>query len=154
MPDVLIVKSDTGHLSGLSAKDHRAYQKFKSVVTGMEPGETMQFSYRLPRSPQHHRYFFARVNDLLGRQEVFSDLDHLMIFLKVGAGFVDFMPGPDGQLVAVPKSIKWIELDEKEFTEVRMAMWDFLWTEQAQAALWPHLGADQRYACVDSWSRG
>lgn len=153
MPDVLIVKSETGNLSGLSAKDHRAYEKFKRVVTGMEPGETMQFSYRLPRSPQHHKFFFARVNDLLGRQEVFADLDHLMVFLKVGAGFVDFMPGPSGQLVAVPKSIKWIELDEKEFTEVRQAIWDFLWTEQAQAALWPHLGADQRYACVDSWSR-
>ena len=60
----------------------------------------------------------------------------------------------NGQLVAVPKSIAWHTLDEREFTEVRMAMQNFLWTQQAQAALWPHLDADQRYAMVDAWSRG
>jgi hypothetical protein len=154
MPECLIFKDETGKLAGHGAKGHRAYEKFRRVVAGLEPGEMIQFTYKLPRSPQHHRYVFARLSALFDMQESFTDFDQLLVFLKVGAGFVDFMPGPGGQLVAVPKSIAWAELEEKDFTEVRQAMWDFLWTEQAQAALWPHLDANQRYACVDSWSRG
>lgn len=154
MPECLIVKNENGKVEGFGAKGHRAFQKFRRVVAEMALGETIQFTYRLPRSPQHHRYVFARLSALFDMQETFADFDHLMVFLKVGAGFVDFMPGPDGKLVAVPKSIAWIELEEKDFTEVRQAIWDFLLTEQAQAALWPHLSKDQRYACIDSWSRG
>lgn len=153
MVDCVIVKDETGHLSGLGETNRRRYEKFKRVVTGLVPGETVQFSYRLPRSPQHHRYVFARLQALFERQESFADLEHLLVFLKVGAGFVEFMPGPNGQLVAVPKSIAWERLDEKEFTEVRESIWQFLWTKPAQQALWPHLSPDRRYAMVDQWVR-
>jgi hypothetical protein len=96
---------------------------------------------------------FARLQALFDRQESFADLEHLLVFLKVGAGFVEFLPGPNGQLVAVPKSIAWEKLDEKEFTEVRERIWNFLWTKPAQQALWPHLSAEQRYAMLEQWNR-
>lgn len=151
MPECIVMKDNTGKLAGLDDTSRRRYEKFKRVVMGLEPGETMLFSYRLPRSPQHHRYVFARLQALFERQESFADLEHLMVFLKVGAGFVEFLPGPNGQLVAVPKSIAWERLDEKEFTEVREAIWQFLWTKPAQQALWPHLSPERRNAMVEQW---
>lgn len=154
MPEIVVMRGNDGKLCGLGEKHHASLVKFKRMLHAAAPGETFAFSYKVPRSPQHHRWFFARVNELLGMQETFTDMEHLMVFLKVGAGFVEFMPGTDGQLVAVPKSIAWHTLDEREFTEVRMAMQNFLWTQQAQAALWPHLNPDQRYAMVDAWIRG
>lgn len=154
MPEIVVVKGNDGKLCGLGHKYSASLAKFRRTLDAAEIGQTFSFSYKLPRSPQHHSWFFARVNDLLDMQESFADLEHLMVFLKVGAGFVEFMPGTDGQLVAVPKSIAWHTLDERGFTEVRMAMQNFLWTPRAQAALWPHLDADQRYAMVDQWRRG
>lgn len=153
MPELVIFKGETGELEGFGEKGRRAWAKFRKIVAELEIGETMQFSWRMPRSPQHHRFVFARLQALFERQETFGDLEHLLVFLKVGAGFVEFMPGPGGQPVAVPKSIAWDRLDEQEFIEVKRAIWDFLWTEAAQTALWPHLDDHQRYAMVDQWVR-
>lgn len=153
MPECLVFKDETGRLSGMGETNRRRYDKFKRVLGEMPPGATMHFAYKLPRSPQHHRYVFARLAALFERQESFEDLDHLLVFLKVGSGFVEFLPGPAGQLVAVPKSIAWEKLDEKEFTEVRERIWQFLWTKPAQQALWPHLTPERRYAMVEQWAR-
>lgn len=154
MPEIVVMRGNDGKLQGVGSKYNASLIKFRRMLEEAEPGETYHFSYRCPRSPQHHRWFFARVNELLEMQETFADIEHLLVFLKVGAGFVEFLPGSDGQLVAVPKSIAWHTLDEREFTETRIAMQTFLWTDAAQAALWPHLNTDQRYAMVDAWSRG
>lgn len=151
MPDIVIYKDDAGQLEGFGEKGRRAWLKFRKLVAELEPGEMLQFGYRMPRSPKHHRFVFARLQALFERQESFGDLDHLLTFLKVGAGWVDFMPGPDGQLVAVPKSIDWANLDEQGFIEVKRGIWDFLWTEAAQAALWPHLTPAKRHTMVHQW---
>ena len=152
MPELVIVKDDTGQLEGLGEKGRRAWLKFRKVVSDLEPGETMEFSYRLPRSPQHHKFFFARLQALFERQEAFENVEHLLTFLKVGAGLVDWMASPRG-LVAVPQSIAWINLDEQQFIEATRAIRDFLWTDAAQAALWPHLSEQRRYQMVDQWVR-
>ena len=86
MSDLVIFKDATGRLEGFGEKGRRAWAKFKKIIEGLEVGETMQFGYRLPRSPNHHKFVFARFQALLERQETFSDLDHLIVFLKVGAG--------------------------------------------------------------------
>ena len=101
MPELIVYRDEQGKLQGLGEKGRRAWEKFRRVVEGLEVGETMGFSYRLPRSPQHHRFFFARLAELFERQERFDDEDRLLEWLKVGAGFVDLMPGRDGVLVAI-----------------------------------------------------
>ena len=153
MSELVIFKNEQGRLEGFGEKGRRAYEKFRKVLAGLEVGETVGFAYKLPRSPQHHRFVFARLQALLDRQETFQDIDHLLVFLKVGAGFVEFMHGPSGELVAVPKSINWANLEEQDFIEAKRLIWDFLWTDVAQAALWPHLDVDKRYAMVDQWVR-
>lgn len=152
MPDLIICKDNTGQLEGFGEKGRRAWLKFRKTVAELEPGETMEFSYRLPRSPQHHKFFFARLQVLFERQEAFEDVERLLTFLKVGAGLVDFMPSPRG-LVAVPQSIAWVNLDEQQFVEATRAIRDFLWTDVAQAALWPHLSEQRRYQMVEQWHR-
>ena len=151
MPDLVVFRAEDGKLQGLGEKGRRAWEKFRRVVEGLEVGETMGFSYRLPRSPNHHRFFFARLAELFARQERFDDDERLLEWLKVGAGFVDLMPGPDGALVAMPKSISWVTLDEQGFIEVHRAIRDFLMTPRAQEYLWPHLAPHARNQMVEGF---
>lgn len=153
MPELIIFKDESGKLSGMGEKGRRAYLKFRKIIEEMTVGETMKFSWRMPRSPDHHRYMFAKITGLFERQESFADFDRFMDFLKVGAGHIDLFPGMDGALVAVPKSINWEKLDEQGFIEMTRSMNDFLWTPQAQQCLWPHLTTERRYQCIDGWHR-
>lgn len=153
MPELVIYKDETGRLTGMGEKGRRAWSKFRKIIEELEIGETLQFSWRMPRSPQHHRFFFAKRASLFERQEAFDDIDRMTEWLKVGSGFCDLLPGRDGVLCAIPKSIAWHNLDEQGFIEFTRALNDFLWTEHAQAVLWPHLDEHQRYECVESWHR-
>ena len=151
MTALVIYKAEDGKLDGLGEKGRRAYAKFRKMIEELSVGQTLGFSYVLPRSPPHHKYFFAKLTGLFERQEQFTDFDRLMDFLKVGAGHVDLFPGQNGVFVAVPKSINWEKLEEQGFVEFHRAMNDFLWTPYAQAALWPHVNAEQRYRCIECW---
>ena len=154
MSELVIFKGADGKLEGWGEKGRRAFQKFRKIIAELEVGETVQFSYRLPRSPRHHRFFFARLAELFDCQERFASVEHLLEWLKVGAGHVDFLPGQDGVPCAIPRSIAWHNLDEQGFIEFTRAMNDFLWTPHAQAVLWPHLDERQRWAMVDQWFQG
>lgn len=153
MADVVIYKDETGRMVGLGEKGRRAFEKFERKVQELEVGETMKFSYALPRSRPHHGFFFAKLTGLLERQERFNTKEELLEWIKVGAGHVDFMPGALGELVAMPRSINWITLEEQDFIEFHRAMNDFLWTEHAMAYLWPHLRFEHAYLCIDHWHR-
>jgi hypothetical protein len=148
---MVIYRAEDGKLAGFGERGRRAWLKFIKKVQELEIGETLQFEYRLPRSPVHHSFFFLKLTGLFERQERFDDLDRMLDWLKVGAGHVDLLPGRDGQMVAIPKSIAWHKLEEQEFIEFCRAMNDFLWTPYAQEALWPHLKVEQRYECIDNW---
>lgn len=149
MSDVVLVKGNDGKLQGLGDKGQRAYSKFRRKVESMEPGETLQFSWREPRSPRHHALFFAKLHALLDRQEQFDSADKLRAWLTVGAGYADFVPGPSGRMVALPQSIAWDRLDEAEFGELHRLVDAFLWTDHARAFLWGHLTSQQSYDMVD-----
>lgn len=153
MSALVVFKNDCGKLEGWGEKGRRAWAKFTKIVSELEVGETLSFEYRLPRSPQHHKFFFAKRASLFERQEAFDDIERMTEWLKVGSGFCDLLPGVDGVPCAIPRSIAWHNLDEQGFIEFTRAMNDFLWTAHAQAVLWPHLDSDQRYVCIDSWYR-
>lgn len=153
MADFVIVRKEDGELDGLGEKGRRAWAKFCKLMRELEVGETLKFSYHLPRSPRHHRFFFAKMTGLLERQEQFVELNDLLEWLKVGAGHVTFMPGSKGELIAMPESIAWHKLEEQDFIEFHRAVNDFLWSEHAMAYLWPHLSFERAYTCVDHWHR-
>lgn len=135
----MIVKTDAGRLEGFGEKGQRAYAKWRNKVENMEVGETLQFSWKQPRSPRFHRMFFGMLGVLFDQQEQFADVDQLRAWLTVGAGYCEFVPGPKGRMVALPKSIAWTSMDDNEFRELVVAVWQFIRTEHAQRFLWPHL---------------
>jgi hypothetical protein len=149
MSEVIVVKGEDGKLQGFGDKGGRAYGKFLARVRDMAIGETLQFSYREPRSPQHHRLFFAKLHALADRQEQFDTEDKLRAWLTVGAGFCDFVPGPSGRMVALPQSIAFAQLDEIEFGDLHAKVDAFLWKPHARHFLWPWLSDQQSYELVD-----
>jgi len=153
MTTVTVFKDNHGKLAGWGDKGGRAYAKFLRTVKAMENGEMMTFSFALPRSPVHHKFFFWKLRGLFKRQELFADEKDLRDWLTTGAGYCTLIAGPNGALVALPQSLKFDELEEAEFTEMTRQVSDFMWTEGAQASLWPHLTSEQRHEQVDGWHK-
>ena len=154
MSRLVITKGPDGKLCGLDAVGQRAYLKFKAAVAALGPGETMGFTYRLPRSPRHHAFLFAKLQALLERTEVFHELDKLRSWLVLGAGYCDYVPGLDGKPNAIPRSMDFDSMDEGEFSELHRAIDHFLWTEHAQAVLWPELSPQRRWDCMEAFMEG
>lgn len=150
MSEVVVTKGEDGKLHGFGEKGDRAWRKFMATIKALEIGATMQFKFWLPRSPRHHRLFFAKLGALADMQEQFKDADRLRQWLTVGAGFADFLPGPTGRMVAIPQSIAWHKLDEADFSDLHQKVDAFLWTDHARRFLWPHLNDAQTYAMVEA----
>lgn len=150
MSKVVLTIDERGKLAGLGEKGARAWAKFRKQVDGMAHGDTLEFEWRAPRSPAHHRMFFGQVGTLFESQEQFDDADKLRQWLTVGAGYCDFVPGPNGRMVALPKSINWAAMDEAEFGELHAAVLTFLWTKHARQFLWPHLSEQQTWDAVQT----
>lgn len=149
MSALVVVKGDDGRLQGFGEKGARAWAKFRARVDGMAIGETLSFQWREPRSQKHHAFFFGKLAALLERQEQFEDVDKLRAWLVVGAGYCDFVPGPNGRMVALPQSINWVNLDEADFADLHGKVDAFLWTEHARKFLWGHLSNEQSYELID-----
>lgn len=150
MSQVVIVKTDAGKLEGFGEKGRRAYAKWQSKVKAMEIGETLEFTWKSPRSPKFHRMFFGMLGALFDQQEQFADVDQLRAWLTVGAGYCEFVPGPKGRMVALPKSIAWVAMDDSDFRELVDAVWAFLRTAHAQNFLWPHLDSARTSEMVEA----
>jgi hypothetical protein len=149
MPTVTLHIGDSGKLEGLSEKDRKAYAKFRQRLERLGDS-SLTFTWREPRSGPFHRRFFAMVNALLEAQEQFQDVDHMLTWLKVGAGYADLVPGPKGKPVAMAKSIKWDKLDQAEFEPIANAIFGFTYSTYATRFLWPHLSDEDGYQMVDS----
>ena len=151
MSKVIIRKNEQGRLEGLDPAGQRAYSKWRKLVLDLPVGQTLSFAYRMPRSPGHHRLFFAKLQSLLGRTEAFADLDNLRYWIVMGAGYFDLVPGFDGQPNAIPRSLDFDTMDEAEFSELHRSVDTLLWTTRAQATLWPAADEETRYRCVESF---
>lgn len=151
MPSITVFKGKNGKLAGFGEKGSRAYAKFRRTLADLESGQTLTFSFKIPRSPVHHRYFFWKLGGLFKRQEKFTDDKWLREWLTMGAGFCDMMPGADGVLMMMPRSLNFDDMDEAEFVELHRQINDFMWTERAQAFLWPHLTPARRHDVVQQW---
>ena len=151
MSAVVLTRGEDGKLQGLGEKGERAYAKFRARVDSLAVGDTLHFEWREPRSPAHHRLFFAKLHALADRQEQFEDADKLRHWLTVGAGYCDFVPGPTGRMVALPQSIAWHSLDEADFADLHAKVDGFLWSEHARRFLWPHLSNEASYALMQQF---
>lgn len=138
MPTVTLHIGESGKLEGLSERDRKAYAKFRARLEALGDG-SITFSWKEPRSGPYHRRFFAMVNRVFESQEQFQEAEHLLTWLKVGAGFADFVPGPKGKPVAMARSIGWERIDQIEFESIAQAIWKFFRSTYATRFLWPWL---------------
>ena len=139
-----------GMVDGLGEINRRKWRRFMATLFRMEPGEMATIKTHKARSGPFHRRHMALEQRVFDAQERFTDFERgFRDWLKVGAGFVDLLPGRDGVPVAIPRSIAWHSLDEQEFIEFTRAMNDFLATSYAQAVLWPHLLPSARHRMLE-----
>jgi hypothetical protein len=147
---VILCIDERGKLAGIDDKNDRAYGRFRKKLENLRPGDTLAFDFKIPRSPKFHRLHFVMLGAFFATQEVFDEDERMRKWMEVGAGHVDFMPGPDGQLVALPKSISYESLDDEEFHAVHESVKAFMRSPQAYRYLWPHLNDEGREAMVEA----
>ena len=150
MTTLTITRDDTGKLVGCGEKDKKAYAAFQRRVHELQPGEIYQLTVWFPRNQKLHGLHFALLTTVFDNQEQFTDPDQLRAWLQVGAGHCEFVPGPKGRMVALPKSISFRALDDVEFQAHHEAVKDFLRTPYASAFLWGHLSDQEQAAMVDT----
>lgn len=131
-------------VDGVREEDKRAWRKFWKKIAEAEAGEIFTFDFWFERSGGYHRRHFAMIGRLYRAQERFGDFEGMRLWLKIGAGFVDWHPGPKGGIVPIPRSISFRKLDEAGMREFHDASVAFLRTAEAQKTLWPHVKAAQR----------
>lgn len=147
--DLILRKTEQGTLEGVGERSAKAYEGWRKFVREMAPGQTCRFSWRAPRSPKFHAYFFGVLGSLFDQQEQFHKDRDLLEWVKVGAGHCTFGPGPDGRMVAIPRSISWEELGDDEFREFVDAAWAFLRSERAGFFLWPMMTPAGRSEAIE-----
>ncbi|MGL4297382.1 MAG: hypothetical protein ACRCTG_16860 [Aestuariivirga sp.] len=125
-------------LDGFGKDDRASWRRFWKRAVSMEPGEMFEVEMVFPRSGPFHRRHMALEQSVFDAQERFEDFEQLRCWMKIGAAWVTWMPGPEG-LVPIPKSISYAAADQDEFEKYHRAVVDFLRGPHAAPVLWPHL---------------
>lgn len=154
MAQITVTKNEYGKLDGFTDADQRAYAKFRASITTLEIGELFTLSAWFPRNPKLHRLHFKVMRVLFESQEQFQKLDGIRKWLYVGAGYADFLPGPTGKTVAIPKSIAYDEIDDADFSDLHAKVIDFMRSEHCRRFLWPHLEETQTYDAIEQLLAG
>lgn len=138
-----------GILDGFTKEDKRAWRRFWKRLTSAEPGEMVNIEMVFPRSGPFHRRHMAIEQAVYNAQERFTDFEQFRIWLKIGAGWVDWAPGAKGGIVPLPRSISYAKADEEEFHQYHDQVTAFLRGPHAAPYLWKHLG-EQAHDMMDT----
>jgi hypothetical protein len=133
-----------GVLDGFGQDDKRMWRRFWKRVTSAEPGEMFNVEVVSPRSGKFHRFHMALEQSLFDAQERFQDFEMFRNWLKIGAGWVEWVPGAKGGIVPLPKSISYAKADEDEFQKYHSAVIAFLHSGHPAKYLWKHLDQPAR----------
>lgn len=130
MTEMLLVKTPTGALTGLSERDQLAYKNFKTRLNALEAGEIIEIEAKLPRNSKHHRKYFALLN--LGFEHWECNRKHKTYKGKpvtkrfesfreevlILAGFFEQTFTLKGELKLIAKSIKFAKMEQPEFEDL------------------------------------
>lgn len=139
MTTILLTKDEEEHVIGLRPQDQRAWTRFQKKLVAMEAGELVTIQTRFPRNGRFHRLHFSMLGRLFDLQEAFDNDEIMRAWVYIGAGHVHWVPGLDGTLTPVPKSVAYTEADDQEFREVHTNCVKFMRSSRAREQLWPHL---------------
>lgn len=137
-------------LRGVDEKNHKRWRNFLRHVFGLEHGEIAEVGTRIPRSGPFHRYHMKIEQAVFDAQDRFAHFEQFRNWLKVGSGFCDWVAGPRGGVIPIPKSIAYAELEENEMREFHTDMLAFLRGPHAAPYLWKHLPAEKAAEMMES----
>lgn len=126
-------------LDGFGKDDRASWRRFWKRALAMKPGDMFEVEMVFPRSGPYHRRHMSLEQSVFDAQEVFEDFEAFRTWVKIGAAWVIWMPGPDGQMVPIPKSVSYASADQDEFQKFHEAVVRFLRGEHAAKTLWPHM---------------
>lgn len=128
-----------GMVDGLSVQGKKAWRRLWNRVDRLEPGEIFTIESKIQRHGPFHRRHMLIETRLFQAQERIKTFQQFRLWLKLGAGFVDWMPGPKGGVVPVPRSIDYVQCDEETMRQFHDDLIVFLREPHAAAYLWKHL---------------
>jgi hypothetical protein len=139
-----------GLVDGLGQTGRKAWRRFVNGLMKLEPGEMVEIKTHKARSGKFHRRHMVIETQVFEAQEKFEHFEQFRNWLKVGAGFCDWVPGPKGAVMPVPRSIAFDKLEEDDMRQVHDDMIAFLRTEHAGRTLWRHLAPAQRTEMIET----
>ncbi|MDM0024097.1 DUF1367 family protein [Variovorax saccharolyticus] len=139
-----------GIVDGLGERGKKQWRRLWSNLMRLEPGEMLEIKTHQARIGWYHRKHMALEQALFESQEKFEDFESFRTWLKVGAGFVDWFPGPKGGVIPVPKSIGYAKLEQGDMEQFHSDAVSFLRTEHAGKTLWRHLSEPARIEMLET----
>jgi hypothetical protein len=133
-----------GVVDGLGAKGRKAWRRFWNGLLKLEPGEIVEIRTHKERLGWYHRKHMALESRLFEAQERFESFEQFRNWIKIGAGFCDWVPGPKGAVVPIPRSIAYSKLEQGDMEQFHDDVIGFLRSPHAIKVLWPK--ADQNTA--------
>lgn len=127
------------YLDGCNDRDRKAWRTWWRSVADAPRGQYFTVSIKRQRHGAFHRLVFALMQAVAKSQDKFNDFRIFRQFVRLGAGFVDYVPNADGELIAIPKSQSFDDCSEEECRQFFDDMVAFFRTEQCHKVLWPHL---------------
>lgn len=143
-----------GIVDGLGDTGRKQWRRFWNSLFRMEAGEMVSIKTNKPRSGPFHRRHMVIETAFFEAQEKFQSFEQFRNWLKVGSAFCDWVAGPKGGVIPVPKSIAFDKLEDDEMRQVHDNMIEFLRSEHAGRALWKHLSSDAQTEMVESILKG
>ena len=157
-PDIAVTEAEReaarkvlfGHIDGLGQSGQKQWRRLFNRLMKLEPGEVVEIKTHQDRIGKYHRKHMALEQAVFEMQDRFDNFETFRDWLKIGAGFVEWCPGPKGAIVPVPKSISYAKLEQNDMERVHADMIEFLRGEHAQKALWKHLSPQGRNEMIES----
>tara|TARA_R110000822_G_scaffold11505_12_gene42042 strand:+ start:1439 stop:1900 length:462 start_codon:yes stop_codon:yes gene_type:complete len=84
-------------------------------LSNIKEGKEIMVSVSVPRSPQHHRWFFAMLNRVCESVDGWNDEEELLDAIKIAVGHVESRQTLYGAVYRKPKSIAWDRMGEDKF---------------------------------------
>ena len=138
-----------GIVDGLGETGKKQWRRLFNSLMRLEPGEMVEIKTHKARSGPFHRRHMVLETTIFQSQEKFVNFEQFRNWLKVGSGFCDWLPGPKGGVIPVPKSIAFDQLEDGDMRQVHDDMVDFMRSEHAGRTLWKHLTPAQRMEMVE-----
>lgn len=139
-----------GLVDGLGERGRKSWRRFFNGLMKLEPGEMVSIITHKARSGPFHRRHMAIEMAVFESQEKFESFEQFRNWLKVGSGFCDWIAGPKGAVIPVPRSIAFDKLEDNEMRNVHDDMVKFLRSDHAGKVLWKHLLPVARMEMIES----